>query len=180
MKKSTFFLYFAISLAIVVVSLPLIPKRGTTQINHTTDISKPNKTKPQIIDINNATFDQLINLPKIGPAIAKRIIDYRSKTPFERKTDIMKVSGIGSKTYDKIKDLIFVKDEKPKSNSKKININTANMEELITLPGIGEVYAKRIMDYRKEHKFKSITEIVKVKGIGEKTYQKLKDKITVQ
>ena len=179
MKKSTFFLYFAIALAIIVVSLPLIPKRGNVQAQHNAKVTKP-KVKPQIVDINKATFDQLIDLPKIGPTIAKRIMDYRTKTPFGRKTDIMKVSGIGSKTYDKIKDLIFVENEKPGNENNKININTASLEELITLPGIGEVYAKRIIDYRKEHKFKSISEIVKIKGIGDKTYQNLKDKIGVQ
>lgn len=60
----------------------------------------------------------------------------------------------------------------------KININTATKEELITLPGIGEILAQRIIDYRNTHgPFKSIEEVMKIKGIGEGTFNKIKNKI---
>ncbi|MGB9793599.1 helix-hairpin-helix domain-containing protein [Caldisericum exile] len=68
------------------------------------------------------------------------------------------------------------------SNAKtgKININSATKEELMTLPGIGEVKANAIIDYRtKNGPFKSIHDIVNVSGIGEKTFEKIKDLITV-
>lgn len=68
------------------------------------------------------------------------------------------------------------------SNAKtgKININSATKEELMTLPGIGEVKANAIIDYRtKNGTFKSIHDIVNVSGIGEKTFEKIKDLITV-
>ncbi len=65
-------------------------------------------------------------------------------------------------------------------NSGKININTASLSELETLPGIGEVKANAIVQYRKEHgSFKTIHEITRVSGIGEKTFEKIKDLITV-
>ena len=61
-----------------------------------------------------------------------------------------------------------------------VNINTADEKELDTLPGIGPVKAKAILDYRKKNgQFKAKRDIIKVKGIGEKTYEKLADKITV-
>ena len=62
-----------------------------------------------------------------------------------------------------------------------ININTAGVDDLIKLNGIGESKAKAIIDYRtKNGLFKSIEEIMNVSGIGEKTFEKLKEYITVK
>lgn len=61
----------------------------------------------------------------------------------------------------------------------KININTASKELLMSLDGIGETYSQRIIEFRNKIKFSTIEDIKKVKGIGEKTFEKLKDKITV-
>ncbi|MDD4088280.1 MAG: helix-hairpin-helix domain-containing protein [Tissierellia bacterium] len=60
-----------------------------------------------------------------------------------------------------------------------ININTASSDVLMSLPGIGEVYAKRIVEYRNTKKFSSIEEIKNIEGIGDKTFEKLKELITV-
>ncbi|WP_322786105.1 helix-hairpin-helix domain-containing protein [Caldanaerobius polysaccharolyticus] len=63
----------------------------------------------------------------------------------------------------------------------KININTASLQELDTLPGIGPVIAQRIIDYRNQNgPFKSIEEIKNVSRIGDKLYEQIKDKITAQ
>ena len=63
--------------------------------------------------------------------------------------------------------------------SNKVNINTATKEELMSLQGIGDVLSDRIIEYRKSAKFNSIDDIRRVKGIGEKTFENLKDSITV-
>ncbi len=60
-----------------------------------------------------------------------------------------------------------------------ININTASQKELESLSGIGPVYAGRIIEYRKKYSFKKIEDIIKVKGIGRKTFENIKDKICV-
>jgi len=65
-------------------------------------------------------------------------------------------------------------------NPKKININKAGLNELISLPGIGEKIAKEIINYRKENgTFSSIEDIMKVKGIGQKKFEKCKERIKV-
>jgi comEA protein len=64
--------------------------------------------------------------------------------------------------------------------SEKINLNSANAEQLQSLPGIGPATAKSILDYRaKVGKFNKIEEIINVKGIGEKKFQKIKDRLVV-
>jgi competence protein ComEA len=62
----------------------------------------------------------------------------------------------------------------------KIDINTARMEDLHSLKGIGHTKAVAIMEYRKKHPFKKIEDIMKVKGIGKKTFEKIKSEIEVK
>lgn len=62
----------------------------------------------------------------------------------------------------------------------KININSADVEQLSSLPGIGEKTADSIVSYRNENgKFKQIEDLMNIKGIGEKKFGKLKNKITL-
>lgn len=68
----------------------------------------------------------------------------------------------------------------PSDSTGLININTASAAELVRLDGIGEAKARAIVEYREEHGyFMSVDELVKVSGIGEKTLEKNRDKITV-
>ena len=61
------------------------------------------------ININTATLEQLETLPHIGPALAQRIVDYRTAHgAFRAIEDVMQVSGIGPATFGAIKDLITV------------------------------------------------------------------------
>lgn len=66
------------------------------------------------------------------------------------------------------------------SSDGKVNINTANAAELDTLPGVGPARASDIIKYRETNgKFKSIEDIKNIKGIGEASFEKLKDMIKV-
>jgi len=60
-----------------------------------------------------------------------------------------------------------------------VDINNANEKELISLKGIGMSKAKTIIEYRKTHCFKTIDELIKVKGIGSKTIEKNRTNLTV-
>lgn len=65
------------------------------------------------------------------------------------------------------------------SSTGKINLNTASKDELKTLPGIGDSRADEIIRYRENTGFSKIEDIKNISGIGDKTYEKLKDLISV-
>jgi competence protein ComEA len=86
-------------------------------------------------------------------------------------------------------DTLKTTDSKGKTKTKKgdnlaeksININTASKEQLTLLPGVGNSTADKIIDYRETHgRFKRIEDIMKVKGIGQKKFDKMKVFLTVE
>jgi len=73
-----------------------------------------------------------------------------------------------------------IEEDNTKDNNEIININTASKEELMTLPGIGEVRAEEIINYRSNNgSFKTIDDIKNVSGIGEELFEEIKANITV-
>ena len=61
----------------------------------------------------------------------------------------------------------------------RINLNTASATELARLPGIGPSKAQAIVDYRSKEPFTKADDLRKVKGIGDKLYESIKDQVTV-
>ena len=61
-----------------------------------------------------------------------------------------------------------------------VNLNTASKDELVALPGIGPAKAQAIIDYRAQNgPFRSVDEVRKVRGIGEKLFQQIRPELTV-
>ena len=60
------------------------------------------------VNLNSASADELAQLPGVGPAKARAIVEYRSEEPFRKPEDLRKVKGIGDKLYERLKDQIMV------------------------------------------------------------------------
>ena len=93
-------------------------------------------------------------------------------------------SFAASKTETKAKTTAMTSAKKVKSSmaavAKKININTADSASLTTIPGIGPKKAEAILAFRKANgKFKSVDDLMKVKGIGPKVLAKIKKNLTI-
>jgi len=87
------------------------------------------------------------------------------------------ISNLNKTMVLKDKDVIVIN---AKSEIDKVSINSATLDQLTSLPNIGEKIAQRIIDYRTQvSSFRSIEDIMNVKGIGEKMFEKIKDLITL-
>ena len=71
---------------------------------------EPRAAEPDVrININVAPVSELVTLPGIGPSRAEAIVEERKKRPFRRVEDVMRVPGVGRKTYLRIRDSIRVR-----------------------------------------------------------------------
>lgn len=99
------------------------------------------------------------------------------RNEFERKSAAIKAKKLDDlKKYTAQENLVKNKElNEIVTDTIIININTASIVELQKLKGVGETYAQRIVDYRVENgEFKTIDELLKVKGIGKKRLEDIK------
>lgn len=156
------------------------------------------RSATKAVDINTATAAELEDLPGIGPALAQAIIDNR---PYDSVDDLGRVKGLGASKLDDLVDLVTASPPTaaakakaanapkakttPKRTAKskttlapgrKINVNTATIDELNELPLIGPVKAQAIIDHRP---FKKVEDLKEVKGIGDVTFDRIKEYISI-
>lgn len=132
-------------------------------------------------------IDGAVNVPGVYEfSEGDRVIDAIEKAGGLKDNAYTKNLNKARKLIDGEKIYIFEEGENISldlynaGNEGKININTASKDKLMSLPGIGEVYAQRIIDYRSRKFFSSIEEIKEVQGIGDKIFEKIKDSITIE
>ncbi len=97
------------------------------------------------------------------------------------KSNRVEVFNAGDKPFPQSINESLAREKEDSGEIELININTEGIETLILLNGIGEVKARAIIEYRELNGlFKNIEEIKNVKGIGDATFLKIKDRITVE
>lgn len=154
------------------------------------------------IDPNQADALQLDRLPRVGPALAERIVAHREANgPFRSLADLQAVQGIGPSLLAAIEPLVTLPEvpaivpatvplaaapAEPAaavraSPGAAININRANSEELESLPGIGPALAARIVESRRsEGPFRTVDELERVSGIGPVLLERLRPLVRVR
>ena len=90
------------------------------------------------------------------------------------------IPKIGEQVIQEIESISMESTSEGSNESGKININNCSKEELLKLPGIGEVIAARIIEYRENNSFKSIDDIKSVSGIGDKKFDAIQELIIVK
>ena len=150
----------------------------------------PSKTKDEIqpaknyvahytaIDINNADTSAFISLPGIGSKLAARIVTFREKLGgFYSIEQVGEIYGLPDSTFQKIKQWLKLDN----ASVKKININTATVDELKAHPYIKYSIANPIVAYRNEHGlFSKVEDIKKVMAVTDDVYKKVAPYLTLQ
>jgi competence protein ComEA len=98
-------------LTVLALSLALLSVSLVTPVGAMAQGAKPGKgaAPARPVDLNRAGAEELVTLPGIGKALAQRIIEFREKNgPFRRVEDLMKVKGIGEKSFQKIRPHVTI------------------------------------------------------------------------
>lgn len=196
MRKRAFRITCLLAGLAFVISVISVPGIGWAQA----------KTPAKTVDLNSASGKELESLPGVGPATAKKIIANR---PYKSADELTK-AGMSRKAIEKLRPMVTAGPaaaaaqpaaKGPAAPSakapaaagrtagaekaapaklapgQKVNINTASKDQLEALPGIGPAKAQAIIDGRP---YKTPEDIMKVKGIKQGTFNKIKDNITTR
>lgn len=167
---------------------PYVKIESVAQSNNEQFVSSRPNREPQatrsfvakysVIDINTADTSAFISLPGVGSKLASRIVSFREKLGgFYSIEQIGEIYGLADSTFQKIKQYLKLDN----SSVKKININTATVEELKAHPYIKFNLANPIVAYRNEHgAFSKIEDIKKVMAVTEEVYRRVAPYLIVQ
>jgi competence ComEA-like helix-hairpin-helix protein len=148
----------------------------------------------ETLDPDRATVQELLRLPRVGPALARAIVaDREARGPFRSLEGLDRVVGVGPKLLDILRPfLVFRGGAVPTPVAPMAgcpvgtpgclpNLNTMTGVELEALPGIGPALAARIVAYRDSHGgFADIGELVAVPGVGPALVGRLNLLLTVR
>jgi competence protein ComEA len=155
--------------------------------------------KKSLMNVNTATWSELLQIPGITETVAWNIVKHRELNGEYSSVDqLSNIKGIGKKSLEKIKSYVVLNSakslaiekaaeakiallEKPKKNlNLKLDPNTATISELQALPGIGLKLANNIINKRENMVFLNAEDLLKVPGIGKKTFEKVAPFIEIQ
>ncbi len=143
------------------------------------------------IDVDRASAEELTRLPRIGPAMAARIVsDREARGPFGSLEALGRVSGMGPATLEELEPHVsFSGRPEPRwvlggaagdGAAGKVRLNTATERELLKLPGIGPARARAIVADREANgPYQTLEDLARVPGIGPGILQGLRGRVIV-
>lgn len=153
-------------------------ERGEDSATGESGAESPEK---EISTIENPTIENPTIESTTIESFSTESLTIESSTKESFSTESPAIESSTKESFTKESSATGSSSSKSEKITNKININTASVEELQTLKGIGPATAKSIILYREEYgAFSAIEEIMNVKRIGEKTFAKIKERITVE
>ncbi len=134
----------------------------------------------ETIDVDRASAQELTRLPRIGPALAGRIVAERTaRGGFGSLQELDEVPGIGPAVIEGIGQYVVFSGPVRRSGTEatmtRVRLSTATPEELAELPGIGPALARAIVeDRRRRGRFKTVDGLTRVRGIGPVTVERIR------
>jgi competence protein ComEA len=139
------------------------------------------------VDVDVVGADELTRLPRIGPALAARIVeDRRVHGAFGSLERLSRVSGIGRAVLEAVTPYARFSGRVgppggPRGAKTKVSLNTASAVVLEQLPGVGPARARAIIeDRRRNGRYQVIEDLARVQGIGPATIERLRSVATVR
>ena len=111
-KTETFLLALTALFLVTAVSVRLLTPRAAASQYTVEALTPSEETEENRVNINTASASELDALPGIGPVLAQRIIDRRTRGPFTSVEERLEVDGIGQATLDGLREFITVKETK--------------------------------------------------------------------
>ena len=213
-----------ILLGAAVLRVALTPGAGSPVLNERTDVAdsllsvgdslardSERRSRPlaagERLDPNTAGEAELDRLPRVGPAIAARIVaDRTANGPYRRPDDLLRVPGLGPGSVERLSPLLdfsgagdlprpveakegtevrrllgVVDRSREPEESGLVRLNHASAVQLESLPGIGPVLARRIIEIRRARGgFRSLEDLLDVSGVGPAVLSRLRPMVTLR
>ncbi|HSM35814.1 MAG TPA: ComEA family DNA-binding protein [Longimicrobiales bacterium] len=181
-----------------IASIEALDAASQSELGENEERARP-LAEGETLDPNRAGAAELDRLPGVGPATAERIVAARDSAPFRAAEELLRVRGIGPATLEKLRPFLDLggtpatasrgptalaaaggagAEGAGERGERLVDVNGAGPDALQVLPGIGPALAARIIAHRDSAgPFRSVEDLLEVRGIGPATLERLRGRV---